>query len=67
MSELVAILGLAFLFAVFGMLRLADRSGAPRGCHGCSHDPAAPECGTCEVAQGIKGEAALPGGPLPTP
>jgi hypothetical protein len=49
MSELVAILGLAFLFVVFGMLRFADRSGATSGCNGCSHAPAGPQCASCEV------------------
>jgi len=53
MSELVAILGLAFLFAVFGMLRLAGKSGAPRGCHGCAHTAAGPECASCEVAETV--------------
>jgi hypothetical protein len=49
MSELVAIVGLAFLFVVFGMLRFADRSGATSGCNGCSHAPAGPQCASCEV------------------
>ena len=51
MSELVAILGLAFLFVVFGMLRFADKSGATSGCHGCVNAPASPECASCEVAE----------------
>ena len=51
MSELVAVLGLAFLFVVFGMLRFADRSGATSGCNGCAKAPAAPECASCEVRE----------------
>ncbi len=55
MSELVAILGLVFLFVVFGLLRLADRSGATSRCHGCSQAPAGPECASCEVAERVEG------------
>jgi hypothetical protein len=52
MSELVAIVGLVFLFVVFGMLRFADRSGATSGCHGCAQAPAGPQCGSCEGTEG---------------
>jgi hypothetical protein len=51
MSELVAILGLVFLFVVFGMLRFADRSGATSGCHGCGHVPGDAACASCEVSE----------------
>jgi hypothetical protein len=57
MSELVAILGLVFLFVVFGMLRFADRSGATSGCHGCSQAPAGPQCASCEVTDSDRPQA----------
>ncbi len=36
-QSIVAVLGMAALFAIFGALRLADRRHCDGGCAGCNH------------------------------
>jgi hypothetical protein len=36
-QSIIAVLGMALLFVLFGALRLADRRGCDGGCAGCSH------------------------------
>ena len=37
-QSLIAIVGMAGLFVLFGTLRLADRRSCDGGCAGCTHD-----------------------------
>jgi hypothetical protein len=51
-GTLLGILGLAGLFALFGVLRPADSSS--RGCHACASGDATGECGAkCPLLKGI--------------
>jgi hypothetical protein len=47
-TGILGILGIAALFVAFGLMQRC--AAARSGCGACEHEPAGPNCSTCELA-----------------